>query len=229
MTLLAIALALSFAEEPKVEVVSIKPAPRDERTIHYDGRTVRAITTLRGQIQWAYRAEDMRLDGLPKWVDQQAWDINVKGEDPTPLTEDQARRLLSTAIADRFHLKFHRIVEETSVYVLLVDKSGAKLKPSAPDATRDEKIFKDHLTATKYDIPRLAHHLHQELDRRVIDLTGLTGRYDVELEWAPEQTTGGDSSSPSIFSALKTQLGLRLELRKNYPIEFLALPNMGIE
>ena len=69
---------------------------------------------------------------------------------------------------------------------------------------------------------RLAHRLLQELDRRVIDLTGLTRRYDVELEWAPEQTTS-DSSSPSIFSALKTQLRLRLELRKNYPIEFLVV------
>ena len=93
----------------------------------------------------------------------------VKGEDPNALTEDPARRLLATAIADRFHLKFHRVVEETSVYALLVDKNGPKLKPSSPDATRDEKIFKGHLTATKYDVACLAHRLYQELDRRVID------------------------------------------------------------
>ena len=52
MTLLAIALALTLGKEIKVEVVSIKTAPNDERTIMYDGRTVHTITTLRGQI-WA--------------------------------------------------------------------------------------------------------------------------------------------------------------------------------
>lgn len=138
MTLLAIALALTLGEEIKVEVVSVKLAPNDERTIRYDGRSVHAITTLNGQISGPL-TDDIRLDSLPKWAEHQA---TVKGEDPQPLTEDPARRLLATAIADRFHLKFHRVVEETSVYALLVDKNGSKLKPSSPDATRDENIFK---------------------------------------------------------------------------------------
>ena len=179
----------------------------------YDGRSVHATTALSSQIRWAFHTDDVRLDGLPKWVENQAYDTVAKAEDPKALTEEPARRLLATAITDRFHLKFHRVVEQIPVYVLVVDKNGPKLKPSAPDSPRDEKIFKGHLTATNYDVARFAHRLYQELDRRVIDLTGLTLRYDVELEWAPEQTTS-DSSSPSIFSALKTQLGLRMELRK---------------
>ena len=73
MTLLAIALALTLGEEIKVEVVSVKLAPNDERTIRYDGRSVHAITTLNGQISGPL-TDDIRLDSLPKWVEHQAYD-----------------------------------------------------------------------------------------------------------------------------------------------------------
>jgi uncharacterized protein (TIGR03435 family) len=45
-----------------------------------------------------------------------------------------------------------------------------------------------------------------------LDKTGLQGTYDVALEWEPEQA--GDLNGPSLFTALKEQLGLRLESQK---------------
>jgi uncharacterized protein (TIGR03435 family) len=85
----------------------------------------------------------------------------------------------------------------------------------------------------------LALNLSNELGRRVIDKTGLAGKYDFELKWDPSgdsaaqirstQTTEvalpADSDIPSIFSALKEQLGLRLESGKG-PVEVLVIDHV---
>jgi bla regulator protein blaR1 len=64
----------------------------------------------------------------------------------------------------------------------------------------------------------LAEDLSDSLGRRVVDQTGLTGRYDFSLTWTPDnsaQAVNGSSGSgqvlgPSLFTAIEEQLGLRL-------------------
>ena len=72
------------------------------------------------------------------------------------------------------------------------------------------------------------------VQRVVIDKTGLTGNFDFELKWTPDQTpqnrTAADPSppdvnSPSIFTALQEQLGLRLESAKN-SVEVLVVDHV---
>jgi uncharacterized protein (TIGR03435 family) len=67
------------------------------------------------------------------------------------------------------------------------------------------------------------------LDRPVIDGTGLTGGFDLHLKWAMDEAVGAtapgttdDPTGPSIFTALKEQLGLKLEPVKA-PIEILVI------
>jgi uncharacterized protein (TIGR03435 family) len=53
----------------------------------------------------------------------------------------------------------------------------------------------------------------------VVDQTGLTGRYDFDLAWAPDESQfGGDvpkasetAPTPPLFEAIQQQMGLRLE------------------
>jgi uncharacterized protein (TIGR03435 family) len=56
--------------------------------------------------------------------------------------------------------------------------------------------------------------------RRVLDETGLTGRFDIDLTWDPTFELPPDqrvsSDAPSIFTAVREQLGLRLEPAKAY-------------
>ena len=52
------------------------------------------------------------------------------------------------------------------------------------------------------------------MDSIVVDKTGLTGRYDVDLKWNPSEAEGTDPSAPSIFAAVQDQLGLRLKPTK---------------
>jgi len=211
---------LTLADDIKIEVLSIKPVPRDERTIFTNGKTIHSSCTLRGQIQFAYETIDFRVDSLPSWVTSQGFDITAKAESDTALTAEQFRQLLRAVLAEKFQLKVHRVVEEVPVYALVIDKKPLMTK-SGPNAVRSEKRLDGMLQGTHYDMASLTRRLRQELDHQVIDMTGLTGFYDLTLEWAPDQSPA--SVAPSIFTAVKTQLGLKLELRKKHPVEFLII------
>jgi uncharacterized protein (TIGR03435 family) len=77
--------------------------------------------------------------------------------------------------------------------------------------------------------------LAQELGHPVIDDTGLTGKYDLTLDWASQNTasssavsddTGAVSDAPaSIFTAVQEQLGLKLEVRKG-PVTYVVIDHL---
>ena len=68
------------------------------------------------------------------------------------------------------------------------------------------------MKGTRLSMAAFASYLAREMDRPVIDNTGVKGEFDVKLEWAPDGADG--SSGPSIFTALQEQLGLRFESGK---------------
>ena len=78
--------------------------------------------------------------------------------------------------------------------------------------------------------------------RTVVDRSGLTGVYDLDLKWTPEnlpQRAPGtapdqpiningisiDPNGPSIFTALQEQLGLKLESMKG-PVDVLVIDHI---
>jgi uncharacterized protein (TIGR03435 family) len=67
------------------------------------------------------------------------------------------------------------------------------------------------MSGSKMPLSRLAEMLSRSLDRPVLDMTALTGRYDVQLSYSSEDS----ADAPSIFGALERQLGLKLEPRKS--------------
>lgn len=66
-------------------------------------------------------------------------------------------------------------------------------------------------------IPLLARFLDQMLGRPVIDKTGLTGRYDIDVHWTPQflphdaPPAGAPADGPSLFTASREQVGLKLQ------------------
>ena len=104
-------------------------------------------------------------------------------------------------------------------------------EPSKPRESSSTNVSRDHgaMTATSQTMASLAAMLgrQQELDGRiVIDKTGLTGKYDWTLEWHPLNMNATDADTdatgPSLFSALKSQLGLRLESSKG-PVQVIVI------
>jgi uncharacterized protein (TIGR03435 family) len=96
-------------------------------------------------------------------------------------------------------------------------------------------IGRGQLNAQGAPMSAFVNMLAQQLGRPVIDKTDIKGNYDIKLEWTPDETTrgigiggggeappAGDSSGPSIFTALQEQLGLRLESQKG-PVEVLVI------
>ena len=65
--------------------------------------------------------------------------------------------------------------------------------------------------------------LETQLERHVVDDTGLTGDFDFKLKWTPAQA--GDTSGPSIFTALVEQYGLRVESRKG-PVDVIVIDHI---
>ena len=72
------------------------------------------------------------------------------------------------------------------------------------------------------------------LDRPVVDKTGLSGRYDFNLDWAPDETQFGgevpvapsDTPSPPFFTAIEQQIGLKVTAARG-PVEALVVDSAG--
>jgi uncharacterized protein (TIGR03435 family) len=123
-----------------------------------------------------------------------------------------------------------------NIFVILamgiaVDTSGSMAGPKLQEAgfgSGRTSGSPGKLTAQRTRMSALADSLYRELDRPVLDMTGLKGFYDFSLEWTPERRRGAgpgeapDSPGPSIFTALRDQLGLRLEGRKA-PVEIMIV------
>jgi len=78
-----------------------------------------------------------------------------------------------------------------------------------------------HLTAMSVPVSSLIPMLSRHLGRTVIDRTGLNAKFDISLEWAPDESSA-DREAPSIFTALHEQLGLKLESQKG-PVDVFVV------
>ncbi len=211
---------------PEFEVASIKPNKTNERMyygLRNDRLTVRNMT-VQGLIQTAYGKRDFQITGGPAWITSECFDIDAKAERPQKATHDMEKSLL----AARFQLKLHRETKETSVYSLVVARGGLKMKLSA-DQTEPEKGGPRELGPGRLvgeDIPMyvIVNLLSNMLVRAVINNTGLTGKYDVNLQPLPDSLqlpigptdplTQADVLHFAIIEAVEKQLGLKLESNK---------------
>jgi uncharacterized protein (TIGR03435 family) len=65
----------------------------------------------------------------------------------------------------------------------------------------------------------------QSTGRTVVDKTGLTGNYDIDLKWTPDDQQGTPDAGPSLFTALEEQLGLKLVPAKG-PVDKLVVDHV---
>jgi uncharacterized protein (TIGR03435 family) len=224
------------------EVATIKPVdpgPKSGRYITMQGtnRFVCKTYTLKLLIAAAYELNPEAISGGPSWVDDDHYDILAVTLGDVRPNHDEQMNMLRRLIVDRFSLTFHREQKVFSIYALEVAKDGPKLKlstsgPDDPSTVGPGVVYPDRvaLPGRNTTMGSFASLLQRAiLDRPVVDRTGLTGRYDFDLEWAPDETQfGGDvrtspaTSAPPLFTAMPQELGLKLEAMRG-PVSALVI------
>jgi uncharacterized protein (TIGR03435 family) len=211
------------------EVASVKASRTGEVQDSEDIRsspgalTVRHAT-LNSCIKWAYGLNDFQIAG-PAWLSSDRFDIVAKAAGPAK--EDQLRLMLQTLLAERFKLVLHREKREAQGYVLAVGKGGLKFHESKSDGASTMTPGRFGFAAQRISTAQLAEYLAIPLRRPVLDLTGLTGRYDIALDLtihAGNEVRPDDIAS-LVLTAVQEQLGLKLEARKG-PVEILVIDHV---
>jgi uncharacterized protein (TIGR03435 family) len=128
--------------------------------------------------------------------------------------------MLRTLLADRFKLVFHRESRPTQVYVLEASRNGSKLE-KAEDGESNTFAGRGSIRAERTTMDRFAEVLSLHLELPVVNRTGIEGKYNLTLKWAPD-LQGQNSDGPTIFTAIQEQLGLRLRSEK-IPVETFVI------
>jgi uncharacterized protein (TIGR03435 family) len=240
-------LAQSPNPRPKFEafeVATVKPADFESRAGRYikmDGtnRFVEKNYTLKLLVAAAYDLNPRTISGGPSWVESDHFDILAVTPGEVQPTHDEQMIMLRSLLTDRFKLTFHREPKVFSIYELQVAKNGPKLKASAAAPNEPvvvgpgvvhppQRVVLPGRNATMGSFVSLLQ--RAILDRPVVDKTGLSGRYDFDLEWAPDETqfSGGfpapsaGETSPPLFEAIQEQLGLKLVATRG-PVDALVV------
>jgi uncharacterized protein (TIGR03435 family) len=191
--------------------------------------------------------------GGPAWADSDLYDINAKAAGSVTIGQTYGP-MLQALLEERFKLKVHKELREQPVYTLTVGKNGSKLKPTSctqvePDhmppplapgqvapkvCGRGSIQQRGGLAVVESYGATLAYFAGSmlpntnALDRPVLDQTGLDGRFDIHLEYAPTNPaqapgpTPPDPAGASIFTAVQEQLGLKLTAGKG-PVAVLVI------
>jgi uncharacterized protein (TIGR03435 family) len=233
--------AQSASPRPKFDAFEVASIKEDDP--NYKGRFIRMQSanrliarnhSLKTLIEAAYSLSPKTVIGGPSWIDSDKYQILAKTPGEIRPTLDEQMAMLRQLLADRFQLKFHREEKEFSVYALTVAKGGPKLKESTfPDASPEgppplvfslgpDGILCPGRSATMSELASVLQ--RAALPLPVLDKTGLTGRYDFDLRWTPDETQFGgealtipgakDSDKADLYTALQQQLGLKLTATK---------------
>jgi uncharacterized protein (TIGR03435 family) len=227
------------------------------RTMMLDAGFIATNVTLMDLIRAAYGIEvapgtdDGRVVGAPSWTTSERYDVDAKIDRPVadalwklknePRTL-QSQQMLQALLAERFKLTVHRESKELPVYVLSVAKSGPKFREANPADTYAKGVRlptgmpSGAGTAGKEANGRLVFQgtgiselvaLLPQLDRSVIDKTGLTGKYDFSFmppaQKQSQATT--DFNIGPLSEALQNQLGLKLEATKS-PLGIIVIDHV---
>jgi len=208
-------------------------------------------------------AQARLISGMPKWAASQVFDVEARAPGDPP--HEQMLLMLQSLLADRFKLAIHPETRQLPVYALVLMKAGRtgsqlqphsdaaeclKLAPGQPAPTSDFGVIPPpppvcgrfmsgahRIAGNNVTMEMLAEDLGAapSMDRPVVDRTGLSGSFDLTLEYTPREQLdsqpGPDASAsdpsapPSVFTALQEQLGLKLEPQTG-PVDVLVVDHV---
>jgi uncharacterized protein (TIGR03435 family) len=225
--------AIRTIEPLPYEVASVKP--HDNR----DGVTYALVrksrggqfdivnTTFVGLLQYVYRVRPYQLVGAPDWATKDKWEVQMNA--PGTSMRDQAGQILKV-LQDRFKLVVHAETRELPIYTLTrtkADSLGYGVTPptGCPGSMSGRP---DNWWMKCSDWSMVVTYIGGYLDRPLADRTGISGKYDVTIEWTPPPTGTGPDRVPiagdniSIYTAIRDQLGVKIDPARG-PVEVLVI------
>jgi len=234
-----------------VNCQTVKDLIRDAYDLLANGRMWRGMITR--------NSRTVPIEGEPGWVNSERYYIDAKAEGPQA-QEMMRGPMMRTLLEDRFKLKIRRETRQGPVYELKVAQGGLRLESVANGSCTPIEEFDFRKLAPGQKLPLICDGARIQngkldflamsiadfcqnlawngLDRPVIDKTGIAGKFNFHIEFAPDEANPGflsaggdpaaappDPAGPSIFTALQQQLGLKLE-RATGPVEFLVIDHV---
>jgi uncharacterized protein (TIGR03435 family) len=220
---------------PVFQVATIKASKPDEtlRIQIVGHRFSTTGTSMIDILKYAYGVHASQITSGPEWIRTEKFDLLADPETEQRPTSDVMKKMVQQLVAERFQFSFHRDRKELPVYAIVPGKTEPRLTKSKHD---DPNVIpavgfapSGRLSAQNATLADFATFLQRYvLDRPVVDETGITGRYDVDLKWTPDESPSGGTGSggtgrsqpedaggpPGLYTAFQEQLGLKLNATK---------------
>jgi uncharacterized protein (TIGR03435 family) len=229
-----------------------------------NGRYAATNIPLEFLIQIAFQRPEYEIAGMPDWARTARFDVDARSDRTPPPPPVEVLRMVQTLLSDRFKLVTHIETRRIPVYALVAARSGqlgpqlrvhaddngcidrSKYVPAGiPDAAKQLPTpvcggwsgapNLGRLAGQRVELSVFGRNLSGQLGRPVIERTGLTGPFDLTMEWMPQGDLTPEARAildaspnldrPSIFTAVQEQLGLRF-VPETAPFEVLVIDSV---
>ena len=201
-------------------------------------------------IQYAFQVRALQISDAPNWAREERYDVTATLPKGTKSSAEQFRAVMREVLEDRFSLRVRREGRNVPIAALVIADRNGRLGPALTRATKECTVGADNVSTCRkvhrsgsmevvgYEWSQIT--LPNELMRygagdglMIVDRTGLSGRFDVSLKWAPvpefrtkvDPDTPGAADGVSLVTALREQLGLSLR-RERGIVEHLVIVTM---
>jgi uncharacterized protein (TIGR03435 family) len=233
--------ALPAFEAADVHVSTPSASPTMRGGALRNGRYEIRTATMVDLVALAYDIEPDKVLGGPNWLDWTRFDVLAKA--PQSATQDDLRLMLQRLLADRFALKARRDTSQMPAFALSAGRAKHKMKAgSGGDQFSCGNVPQERvpggtvqylwMSCRNITMAAFANVLQDAgggtyLADPVVDHTGLTGTWDLELKWTPRpRLAQAGADGISLFDAIDKQLGLKLEA-KRAPLPVLRIEGVN--
>lgn len=184
-------------------------------------------------IQLAYDMSESQILGGPDWIRSDRFNITARASADVPW--DQIPLLVQSLLRDRFRLRMRPEKREMQVLELVLARSDGRVGPNLRDCADTNTRTSDNSvtapqggTAVAADCGRLARlvtFVAAQMNAIVVDRTGLKGEWRYNMYFRPDLQDSGNPDLAPFATALREQLGLRLE-RTRGPVDVLVIESV---
>jgi uncharacterized protein (TIGR03435 family) len=247
------------AKLPRFDVVSVKPSDPNANRGSFGfplGGFHQENVTLFNTLLTAFAIRPYQVPAMPDMIQRERYTIDARA--PAGASRTDLPLMVRALLIDRFKLRYHIDRKEEDAYVLTLARRDGRLGPhmrsssvdcAARRAAAAQQQPVDPLPPGAAEcgvrngpgminfggmpFASFVQMLSNQVGKQVVDQTGLSGNYDVDLRFALASAgaprTDGQAATPddapSIFTAVQEQLGLKLTPGKA-PVDVLVIDHI---